>query len=100
MRRSSPLFLAGLLALVSAVQAQPDAPSRGQLLYDTRCIQCHSAQVHWRDRHLARDWPSLRQWVDRWQSQVGQQWSQEDVDEVTRHLNDSVYHFTPPARQG
>ena len=74
--------------------AQPsDSPSRGQLLYEAHCVQCHTTQVHWRQARAARDWPGLRAQVQRWQSQIGEQWPQEDVDAVARHLNATIYHY-------
>jgi len=86
-----------LLALTaSAVQAQAvPAPSttRGQMLYETHCIACHTAQVHWRDKKLATDWASLKALVRRWQASVGQGWSEADIVEVARYLNDTYYRY-------
>ena len=77
-----------------AAQAQASvAPSRGQLLYEAHCIQCHTTQVHWREARAARDWPGLKAQVQRWQGQIGEQWPQEDVDAVARHLNATIYHY-------
>ena len=49
--------LAPVLALVLAtpVHAQDAAATRGQLLYGTHCIQCHTTQMHWREQRLARE---------------------------------------------
>jgi mono/diheme cytochrome c family protein len=79
-----------LLAPCALAQA---SPSRGQLLYDTHCIACHTTQVHWRDQRLASDWPTLKAQVRRFQGMAALQWSEDDVDAVTRYLNDSIYHF-------
>ncbi|MFL6692653.1 MAG: c-type cytochrome [Ramlibacter sp.] len=77
-----------------AAQAQPsDAPSRGQLLYEAHCVQCHTTQMHWREARVARDWAGLRAQVQRWQSQIGEQWPPEDVDAVAQHLNATIYHY-------
>lgn len=79
----------------AAAEAEP-APSRGQLLYSTHCIECHNTQVHWRARRQARDWTSLKLQVRRWQ-QVGQLgWTEADIDEVARYLNRTIYRFPPP----
>jgi len=89
--RLLPLLLA---ACAAGAHAQAtDAPSRGQLLYTTHCVECHSTQVHWRDRRQARDWETLRAWVRHWEGDARLQWNEEDVDAVARYLNDSVYHF-------
>lgn len=82
-----------LLVLAPCAWAQAAGPSRGQLLYDTHCVQCHTSQVHWRDQRLARDWPTLKAQVRRWETTVALQWSDDDVDAVTRYLNDTIYHF-------
>jgi mono/diheme cytochrome c family protein len=88
------------LALAGGAAAQTPAPtgeSRGALLYQTHCVECHNAQVHWRDRRAATDWASLKAQVRLWQSSAALGWSEDDVGEVTRHLNDRYYHFKPAA---
>ena len=89
--------LASLLLLVAAwpLHAQPSA-DRGQLLYETHCVSCHSSEMHWRDQRLARDWDSLKAQVRRWQEAAGLQWSEDDIRAVAAHLNATVYHFPQP----
>jgi hypothetical protein len=82
-------------AMPAATVAQP-TPSRGQLLYETHCIACHDARLHWRDNKQAGDWPTLRALVRQWQGTVQLQWSDSDIDEVARHLNDTIYRFPGP----
>lgn len=67
--------------------------SRGQALYGTYCIACHTTQVHWRDAKLATDWLSLKAQVSRWQERAGLAWSNADVVEVARYLNDAIYRY-------
>lgn len=85
-------------AAVPAVPAEavPPAPSRGELLYTTHCLACHSTQVHWRERKLARDWPTLRREVNRWQRAAQLGWSADDVAAVARYLNETIYAFPAP----
>ncbi|CAN7735355.1 MULTISPECIES: c-type cytochrome [unclassified Variovorax] len=92
---ASALLAACVLASALACAPTASAQSRGELLYATHCIACHTTQVHWRDRKLATDWNSLKLQVRRWQAVAALDWSEEDVLEVTRHLNDSFYGFTP-----
>lgn len=80
-----------------ATTARPP-PSRGELLYTTHCIACHATQMHWRDKRLAVDWPSLVGQVRRFQGVAQLQWTEEDIREVARHLNDTIYRFAPPPR--
>ena len=69
------------------------AQSRGQLLYSTHCIACHTTEMHWRDKKAATDWPSLRFQVRRWQGNAGLGWSEADILEVARYLNESIYRY-------
>jgi hypothetical protein len=69
------------------------AQSRGELLYTTHCIACHTAEMHWRDKRSATGWASLKVQVRRWQDAASLAWSDGDNLEVSRYLNDSIYHF-------
>ena len=73
-------------------QAAPGA-SRGQLLYTTHCIECHTTQMHWRVGRLAQDWDSLKAQVRRWQGNAGLGWNEADIAEVARHLNETIYRL-------
>ena len=86
------LLLAGLACASAAALSQTASPSRGHLLYTTHCIECHTAQVHWRDGKRARDWDSLKAEVRRWQATAALGWTDTDIVEVTRYLNDTIYH--------
>lgn len=85
-----------VLAAATPAAAQPAEASRGQLLYSLHCIECHTAQMHWRAQRRARDWSSLQAQVQRWQGEARLQWSEADVDAVARYLNDSIYRFARP----
>lgn len=88
--------LAALAAVGPSAQAQPvpDLPAtRGQLLYSTHCIECHTAQMHWRTNRQARDWDTLKAQVRRWQGVANLGWSDADIDDVARYLNDTIYRF-------
>jgi mono/diheme cytochrome c family protein len=82
-----------------AACAQTNEPTRGQMLYDTHCIACHTEQVHWREARLAHDWKSLVHQVGRWQSNTGLQWSEDDIAAVARYLNARYYHFPAGGEQ-
>lgn len=90
------LALAGLAGLLAFAGARADA-ARGALLYDNHCIACHSTQMHWRDQRLATDWTRLRALIWRWQGAAQLNWSEEEVDDVARHLNERFYRFEEPA---
>jgi mono/diheme cytochrome c family protein len=88
-----------LLALTWAGAAHAQAvppPTRGQLLYSTHCIECHSTQMHWRSNKQARDWESLKAQVRRWQATANLAWTEADISDVARHLNETIYQFPLP----
>jgi len=96
------MTLRPLLLILSAVllsgagisRAQTALPAaRGQLLYENHCSTCHDQQVHWRGKKLVRDWDSLRAQVRRWQDAAQLGWRNEEIDQVARHLNDTIYRF-------
>ena len=87
--RFAGFLVFGVLSLYEMAASQP----RGELLYSTNCIACHSTQVHWRDKKLATDWGSLREQVRRWQDVASLGWRDDDIIEVTRYLNDLYYNY-------
>jgi mono/diheme cytochrome c family protein len=95
MKPMQRMLAATSLAAVSALAQSPAEPpaSGGALLYRTYCIACHDTQIHWRARKLATDWASLSAQVRRWQANAGLQWTDEEIDEVVRYLNATIYKF-------
>ncbi|MFB2351610.1 hypothetical protein, partial [Priestia megaterium] len=78
---ASALFAAlSACSLLSHAQG-PSAPTRGELLYTTHCISCHTTQMHWRDGRRAVDWETLKGQVRRWQGNAGLQWADADIVE-------------------
>ena len=94
------MALVAFTALVSHgvfVHAQPlPVQTRGELLYTTHCISCHTKQMHWRNDKQAHNWDSLKFQVRRWQGNAGLQWSEADITEVARYLNETIYRYPPP----
>ena len=86
-------------AAVAAACVAPSAmaQSRGELLYTTHCISCHTTEVHWRNKRLASDWTSLKFQVRRWQDAASLGWGDGDVLAVSRYLNESIYRFEQTA---
>jgi hypothetical protein len=69
------------------------AQDRGEVLYAMHCGTCHRAEMHWRAKRAVTDWPSLQAEVRKWQVVVALAWSEDEVLDVARYLNDSIYHF-------
>ena len=95
MRPSSLLVPLLLLAVAPASPAQ--SPTRGELLYTTHCVACHTKEVHWRARRLATDWPTLTDETRRWQRNLGLKWTDDEVGDVVRYLNTTIYRFPDQA---
>jgi mono/diheme cytochrome c family protein len=96
-RCSTPWCALALLCAALLPAAPALAQSRGELLYSTHCITCHTAQMHWRDNKAATHWAGLKAQVRRWQNAASLQWSDADILDVTRYLNDTIYHFEQTA---
>jgi cytochrome c-type biogenesis protein CcmH/NrfF len=78
-----------------SLSAEIDEPkmSRGELLYRNHCIECHNQQIHWREARIAKDTIGIKQQVTRWQDAIGVQWTEEEINDVTRYLNRTYYLY-------
>ena len=86
-----------LFGNLANAEVQPiRATTRGELLYSTHCIACHSTQVHWREKKLVTNWASLQSQVQRWQGISGLGWSHEDIEDVARYLDVIYYGYHTP----
>ena len=92
------MALVALAGYSAFSNAQPlPSQTRGELLYTTHCVTCHTTQIHWRDDKQAYDWDSLKSQVRRWQGNAGLQWGEADITEVSRYLNETIYRYPPLA---
>ena len=82
--------------LADADSLQMRDATRGELLYSTHCIACHSTEMHWRDKKLVADWTSLQAEVRRWQKLSDLGWDDDDVAQVAQYLNALHYHYPFP----
>lgn len=75
-------------------QATPtEAPSRGQLLYEHHCTECHTSVVHVRKNHKAHTPAAVRGWVAKWANHKQLEWSAEDIEAVSDYLGERYYKF-------
>jgi mono/diheme cytochrome c family protein len=98
-RRHAPRLSAACLALLLGAPVAW-AQTRGELLYATHCVSCHTEQMHWRDKKQAVDWASLKAQVQLWQATGMLGWPDDDVQQVARYLNDTYYRFAAPPAPG
>ena len=104
-RRMFAVPAAAVLFAALPVHAQAPAeavPSRGELLYTTHCIACHTTQVHWRDQRLVSNYAGLVAQVVRWQGNTGLGWTRDEIVAVARYLDATFYHLpdAPPPQRG
>lgn len=89
-----------LIGIACTTTGLPDAraadAARGELLYNTHCVACHSTKMHWRSQRLASDWKSLVVQVRRWQSAIELNWDDEDIASTAAYLNRLYYQFPEP----
>ncbi len=71
---------------------------RGELLYETHCHACHGPKMHQRSHRIATDWRTLLLQVQRWESNIDLQWSQEEINDVAHYLNERYYGFSEPGQ--
>lgn len=90
-------ILLSLSCAAAAAQVRSAPATRGAMLYENHCGACHSEQMHWRDKRSARDWATLREQVRRWQGEARLGWTEQDIDAVARHLNETIYRYPAPA---
>jgi len=69
---------------------------RGRVLYEARCDLCHRTSVHVREARKATSFEALRVQVARWNTELGGAWSRDEIDDVTRYLNNRYYLFPCP----
>lgn len=85
------LLLAAATGWQNAV-ADPNA-ERGAALYENHCRECHESNVHIRNQSKVRSLEELRSQVTRWSVEVKQNWSQEEIADVTGFLNARYYQY-------
>lgn len=69
---------------------------RGEMLYENHCTGCHESVLFIRERREVKSLPALREEVARWAGEAKAPWREEEIAEVTRHLNRTYYHFPEP----
>jgi hypothetical protein len=69
---------------------------RGRDLYELRCLGCHAESVHARAKRTAKSFEEVRAWVARWNGTLALRWTDEEIDDVTLHLNTRYYRYSCP----
>lgn len=83
--------LAGAAAPAAAGDAQ-----RGRMLYETHCLQCHSEGISTREQKIAGSYPEVKAQVVRWYRNIRLNWTPDEVEDVSRYLNERFYRYPCP----
>lgn len=91
-------FLLAAFVALPSVHGMAQSPefARGKALYEARCRDCHEQSVHERNPRSAKSVAEIRAFVVRWDRALGELWHDDEVDAVTRFLNERYYGFTCP----
>jgi hypothetical protein len=84
------------IAIQPVASAQDLAAERGRALYEARCDTCHESSVHKRSPRSASDFAQIREFVMRWDRHLGSSWRDDEINAVTRYLNDRYYKYPCP----
>ncbi|MEN8170102.1 MAG: cytochrome c [Pseudomonadota bacterium] len=91
------MLLLGSLFTTNALAADAN---RGATLHNEQCIACHASRfgnngndIYTRSTRRVHTLPGLQKQVNRCKNNLQIVWFDEDVADVTSHLNATFYHF-------
>lgn len=90
------VLAAAAVVLGTAWRASAADRDRGMVLYEARCVACHSTGVHVRENRRAKNFDDVREWVTRWSNFLGSDWGPTEIDDVSRYVNERYYNFPCP----
>lgn len=85
----------GLLTLFSASSGQAEGLdlNRGKTLTEQNCIKCHGSEVYSREDRRVSSLSGLHKQVRRCEQMLGLTWFDDDIKNVSGHLNQEYYKF-------
>ena len=86
-------FFASCLLLSAAAATQAGDPHAGKALVDKDCTSCHGSEIYTRPDRKVNSLDGLKKQVRRCELMLGLKWFDDQIDDVTSHLNDSFYKF-------
>lgn len=92
--RVSALGMVGSIGLLGLASAAAQDVDRAKLLYENHCQLCHEDWAHTRDQRRVRTIDGLRSQVASWSVHAGLSWTREDIEQVTRYLNERFYRLS------
>lgn len=83
----------GLVTLVGVTSGQAADLDQGKTLMDENCVRCHGSEVYTRDDRRVTSLPGLDKQVRRCEQMLGLTWFDDDINNVSGHLNQQYYKF-------
>ncbi len=83
------------LGLFAAFNAWGEAGPKAEWLYQQHCTSCHRSEVYTRSDRKIGTYEALHRQVQRCELALNLRWFDEEIDAVTRYLNQHYYRFTP-----
>ena len=81
-----------LTLLLVGTQAAADIEN-GRKLHNENCLKCHDDGVYTREDRFIKDRQGLATQVQRCEVNLGLQWFDEQIEDVTDYLNQTYYNF-------
>lgn len=91
-RMGTGIILALMLSVLAATAADL---ARGKARHDEHCLTCHNSQLYTRPNRRVKNHAMLRKRVAYCANDIGEEWSGDQIDDVTAYLNESFYRFKP-----
>jgi cytochrome c peroxidase len=96
----SLVLIAACLFNISAVQADEADAKNGQALHDENCVACHTSMnagnaslIYTRTDHKSTDLNKLSNQVQNCNINLGLNWFDTEVNDVTAYLNETYYKY-------
>ena len=87
--------LSAVALMMTAFVALPTSASEavGKQLHDTHCQQCHDNTIYTRQNSIIHSFGELQARVEFCESANNKNWSETQISEVVKYLNNSFYKF-------
>jgi cytochrome c553 len=87
------VLVSGLAATAQADSVLPGNAANGQKLVQAHCTRCHGTEAYTRNDRKITDLGGLSKRVRMCSSNVGANFTSDQVTDVVKYLNDQFYHF-------
>ncbi len=87
------LYWAAIDILLSFSMSVSADAERGRLLYENHCTSCHASTLHVRDQRKTKKPAEMRAMILRWSRELKLNWSENELADVYRYLNNRYYKF-------